>query len=310
MSKIVAIVGPTASGKTRLAVALAHRFDGEIVSADSMQIYRGMNIGTAKPTLEEQEGVPHHMISIAGPDEEFTLKRYLDLANTAVQEILSRGKTVIVTGGTALYWTALLDGICLAEETADPALRESLCVRYDADGGSCLMEELCRLDPETAARLHVHDRKRVIRALEVFYATGRTLTEQNQRSRPAKPQYESLILGLNFRNREELYRRIDLRVEQMLAQGLEQEVRALDLHHCSRTARQAIGYAQFLDYLDGTVDLARTVERIKMESRRYAKRQLTWLRRDSRIVWFYPDVMDFNNILNNCGKSIANFLNV
>lgn len=307
---VVCIVGPTASGKTRLSLELAKRFDGEIVSADSMQIYRKMDIGTAKASAEERAAVPHHMIDIVNPDEEYSLKQYLEDANRCISDILSRKKLPILVGGTGLYVTSLVENRLLSEDTSDPEYRSRLEVEYDRLGGEEMLARLACVDSFAAQKLHPKDRKRILRGLEVYHKTGLTLTEWNRRSLSVPSPYEFLMFGLNFEDREQLYQRIDLRVQEMMQSGLEREARLVLFGSCSKTARQAIGYRQFIPYFSGEISLAETEAQIAKESRNYAKRQLTWFRRDKNILWFPVDRLNFDNILNSCGECIAKYSNV
>ena len=285
--KILVISGPTASGKTALAVELALRHSGEVVSADSMQIYRRMDIGTAKPTREEMRGVPHHMLDVADPEEDFSVARYVELAAACVDGILARGKLPIVAGGTGLYIDSLLSGRTFARFDPDSPLRRELEEELARRGGAALLEELARVDPDTAARLHPNDGKRIVRALEVYRSTGTTLTEHNAMTRSLPPRYDALTLTLAFQRREDMWARIDRRVDQMMAGGLVDEVRALlDSGVPDRcTAMQAIGYKEMAAALRGDGDTARAAEEIKLRSRQYAKRQLTWFRRNGDARW-------------------------
>ena len=285
--KILVISGPTASGKTALAVELALQHSGEVVSADSMQIYRRMDIGTAKPTREEMRGVPHHMLDVADPEEDFSVARYVELAAACVDGILARGKLPIVAGGTGLYIDSLLSGRTFARFDPDSPLRRELEEELARRGGAALLEELARADPDTAARLHPNDGKRIVRALEVYRSTGTTLTEHNAMTRSLPPRYDALTLTLAFQRREDMWARIDRRVDQMMAGGLVDEVRALlDSGVPDRcTAMQAIGYKEMAAALRGDGDTARAAEEIKLRSRQYAKRQLTWFRRNGDARW-------------------------
>ena len=288
--KIVVVTGPTATGKTKLAVALARDLNGEIVSADSMQLYRRMDIGTAKVTPNEAQGVPHHMIDVAGPDESFSVARYVHDAGRCVDDILSRGKLPILAGGTNLYIDSLVSGRDFAENEGDNALRESLGAEYDALGGEAMLERLREIDPERAAKLHPADKRRIIRAIEVYTLSGRTITQHDAETKAIPPRYEAVRIVLDYEDRAELYRRIDSRVDEMVAQGLFDEVKALLDEGLSpdMTAMQAIGYKEPAEFFRGELTREEAIELIKRESRRYAKRQLTWLRRDDsalRIRW-------------------------
>mgnify|MGYP000643138172 CR=1 FL=1 len=292
--KIVVITGPTASGKTALGVALAQRLGGEVVSADSMQIYRGMDIGTAKPTPEEMQGVPHHMIDIADPAENYSVSRYAAQAAACVDDILARGKLPIVVGGTGLYIDSLIAGRTFADGTADTALRQELSERYDEIGGEGLLGELRKVDPERAARLHPADKKRIVRAMEVYILTGKTITQHDAETRAVPPRYDAAKIALDFADRQDLYDRIDRRVDAMVRQGLFDEVRALLAAGVPAdcTAMQAIGYKEFFPYFEGTANLTECTERLKQATRNYAKRQLTWFRRQNDAVWLYLDEED------------------
>ena len=289
--KILVISGPTASGKTALAVELALAHNGEVVSADSMPIYRRMDIGTAKPTRAEMRGVPHHMLDVADPEEDFSVARYVELAARCVDDILARGKLPIVAGGTGLYIDSLLSGRTFARFDPDSPLRRELEEELAQRGGAALLEELSRVDPDTAARLHPNDGKRIVRALEVYRSTGTTLTAHNAMTRSLPPRYDALTLTLAFQRREDMWDRIDRRVDRMMADGLAEEVRALlDSGVPDRcTAMQAIGYKEMAAALRGDGDTVRAAEEIKLRSRQYAKRQLTWFRRDPAARWLLWD---------------------
>ena len=286
MNNIICIPGPTASGKTALAVLLARELDGEVISCDSMQIYRRMDIGTAKPTKEEMQGIPHHMIDICEPDEDFSVSRYCTLAEQALEEIRSRGKTAIIAGGTGLYMDSLIRGNDFAPFPST-GQRQRLEERADDEGMEHMLAELQAIDPQSAARLHLKDRKRILRALEVYYETGETITAHNLKTQQQPPKYQPLWLGLDFENRQDLYDRIDLRVSVMLQNGLIREIRdLLDSGIApSCTAMQAIGYKEFIAALSGEITLEEAADQVRQSSRRYAKRQLTWFRRNKQIHW-------------------------
>ena len=290
MDKIICIAGPTASGKTALAVELAKEFHGEVISCDSMQIYRRMNIGTAKPTLEEMDGIVHHMIDVAEPWEDFSVSRYCEMADPILQDILSRGKTAIIAGGTGLYMDALIRGNAFAP-CPSTGRREELEARADLEGIETLMDWLREIDPDTAARLHLSDRKRIIRALEIYLETGETMTAHNLKTQAIPPKYEPLWLGIDFAERSELYRRIDLRVDIMLQMGLVQEIQDLLAEGVPAkcTAMQAIGYKEFVSALEGIGTIAEAAAMVQQSSRRYAKRQLTWFRRNPNMHWLIRD---------------------
>ena len=286
MNNIICIAGPTASGKTALSIALAKELGGEVVSCDSMQIYKYMDIGTAKPTMEEMGDIPHHMISIAEPTEDFSVSRYCDMAAPIVDDIISRGKTAIIAGGTGLYMDSLIRGNTFAPFPST-GVRESLEAKADAQGIETLMEQLRSVDPDTAARLHLSDRKRIIRALEVYLETGETMTSHNLRTQAIAPRYQPVWFGLEDENRQDLYNRIDRRVEIMLEQGLIREIRELLDRGIPKkcTAMQAIGYKEFLAALDGHCTIEEAAAQVQQSSRHYAKRQLTWFRRNPHMHW-------------------------
>ena len=276
--KILVIVGPTASGKTRMAVELAQRHNGEVISADSMQIYRTMDIGTAKPTQEEMGGIPHHMIDVADPEEDFSVARYVEMAARCVDDVLERGKLPIVAGGTGLYIDSLLSGRTFAPFSPDSALRGELERELAEKGGQAMLEALAQVDPEAAQRLHPNDHKRIIRALEVYRSTGKTITQHNRETQAIPPRYNALTIGLAFQDRQAMWRRIDQRVDEMVAAGLEDEVRRLLTSGISPkcTAMQAIGYKEFTQALSGEMTWQEAADVVKLRSRQYAKRQPTW----------------------------------
>ena len=289
--KILVVAGPTASGKTALGISLALALGGEIVSADSMQVYRGMDIGTAKATPDERAAVPHHMLDVADPAEDYSVSRYVEEAALCCEEILSRGRVPILVGGTGLYIDSLLSGRSFSPRGEDPALRASLNAKYDAVGGEALLEELRRVDPARAALLHPADRKRIVRALEVFSLTGETITAHDEASRNLPPRYASLFFIPGFHDRSLLYRRIDDRVEKMVELGLFEEVRSLLISGvpAESTAMQAIGYKETAACLNGLLSPQEAVSQIKQASRRYAKRQLTWFARRADACRLYQD---------------------
>ncbi|MBD5117818.1 MAG: tRNA (adenosine(37)-N6)-dimethylallyltransferase MiaA [Clostridiales bacterium] len=285
---ILVICGPTASGKTALAAELALRLGGEVVSADSMQVYRGMDIGTAKPTREETLGVPHHMLDVADPSENYSVARYVADAVPIVDDILARGKLPIVAGGTGLYIDHLVAGRRFAPFEADSGLREELQARANSEGLPALRAELEQVDPEAAARIHPNDEKRTIRALEVYLSTGKTITQHDRESREVSPRYTPLTIALNFRERPWLWERIDRRVDEMMERGLEGEVRGLLAAGIpwDCTAMQAIGYKELAAAILEGRPVSEGAEEVKLRSRQYAKRQLTWFRRNRQAYWF------------------------
>lgn len=285
--KILVICGPTASGKTALAVELALRHRGEVVSADSMQIYRRMDIGTAKPTQAEMRGVPHHMLDVADPEEDFSVARYVDMAAKCVDDILSRGRLPILAGGTGLYIDSLLSGRTFAPFQPDSPLRGELEEQLRREGGAAMLARLAQVDPDSAARLHPNDEKRIVRALEVYQSTGKTITQHNLETQAIPPRYDALTLALAFERREDMWSRIDRRVDQMMDQGLVAEVQGLlDSGVPAKcTAMQAIGYKEMAAALLSGGDVRSAAEEIQLRSRQYAKRQLTWFRRNKAARW-------------------------
>ena len=298
--RIVIICGPTATGKTKLGVALAKALDGEVVSADSMQVYRHMAIGTARPTPEEMEGVPHHMMAVAEPEEAFSVARYVAEATPIVDDILARGKVPLIVGGTGLYIDALRRGQTFSAFRPESGVREGLQEQARKGELPRLFRELEAIDPEAAARLHPNDEKRILRALEVWYETGETISEHDRRTRDLPPRYDGVTLALTYRDRAALYSRIDRRVDRMMAAGLAGEVRALLDRGVPPdcTAMQAIGYKELAPALLSGGDLSAAAEEIKLRSRQYAKRQLTWFRRDKSAHWLeLDDPPDFSAVL-------------
>ena len=309
--KIIAVVGPTASGKSALALALAEEMGGEIVSCDSMQIYRRMNIGTAKPTADELARVRHHLIDVCEPEEDFSCADYVALATRAIEEITSRGKLPIVCGGTGLYLDALLRKNDLAPDTVDEALRAELWARYERKGADALWRELYEIDPASAEATHPNNVKRVLRAIEIYRTAGVTKTELDRRSLEGGMRYDACVLYLSYENREQLYRRINTRVDAMLSEGLVEETAALraeGVFEKNRTAAQAIGYKEILPYLDGHISLAEAAEDLKTATRRYAKRQITWFSAKSYIRPLTVSAETTQkNLLKNASELFQNF---
>lgn len=286
MNNIICIAGPTASGKTALAVELAKELNGEVVSCDSMQVYRRMDIGTAKPSIDEMQGIVHHMIDVAEPDEDFSVSRYCAMAAPIVEDIVSRGKTAIIAGGTGLYMDSLIQGNDFAPFPST-GVRERLEQEAEEQGIQTLYDRLSAIDPEAAGRLHLSDKKRIIRALEVYLETGETITEHNRKTQLLPPRFTPLWLGLDFENRADLYERIDRRVGLMLEMGLIDEIQGLLAAGIPEkcTALQAIGYKEFVAALRGECTIGEAADLVRQSSRRYAKRQLTWFRRNKAIHW-------------------------
>ena len=286
MPQIITIAGPTASGKTALSILLAKEMDGEIVSCDSMQVYKDMDIGTAKPTLEEQAGIPHHMLSVAEPWEDFSVSRYCAMADPIVEDILRRGKSPIIVGGTGLYMDALIRGNAFAP-CPSTGRREELEALAASQGIEAVIEKLQKVDPESAARLHPSDQKRIVRAMEVYLETGMTITEHNRKTQEIPPKYHPIRFALTDRQRQTLYDRIDRRVDTMVEAGLIEEIQGLLARGIPEkcTAMQAIGYKEFVAALHGACSLEEAAGQVKQSSRRYAKRQLTWFRRNPENIW-------------------------
>ena len=291
---VVAVVGPTATGKTALGVALAQHFSGEVISCDSMQIYKGLDVGTAKVTPEETCGIPHHGVDILTPDKPFSVADFTAMAGRLEREISARGALPILVGGTGLYVQSFLNGVRFTEEKAPAGLREQLAAELAEKGGTAMYEELRQVDPEAAAAIHPNNQVRVLRALEHYRATGKKLSEQKAESHPPEKPYRSLILGLDFPDRAALYRRIDLRVDKMLEAGILPEAELVwQNRETYRTAAQAIGYKEFFPYFEGAASLEACTDKLKQASRNYAKRQLTWFRHMEGVVWLdagAPDV--------------------
>lgn len=289
---LIVVVGPTASGKTALAIDLAKAVNGEIVSADSMQIYEGMDIATAKPLPEELAAVPHHLIGFVPVETPFSVADYAVLARTAINEIMNRGKTPILCGGTGLYVKAIIDNVQYSETIpSDELLRERLRLFAEQNGNDALWKRLEMIDPETARRIHPNNVGRVIRAIEVMEVSGRSIREHEADSRREPCPYHVIELGLRYQDREKLYRRINQRVDKMVEMGLPEEVKTAREKGLTATAAQAIGCKELYGWLDGDETLAEALERLKQSTRRYAKRQLTWFGADRRVHWIEPDAL-------------------
>lgn len=304
---VIVIAGPTASGKTALGIALAQRLNGEIISADSMQIYKGMDIATAKPSAEELKTVPHHLIGFLDRSESFSVADYVKLANEKIEDILKRGRLPIIVGGTGLYIDSLVDNIQFCEIQGSPEIRNQLEKDALTYGNEFLLEKLRTIDPETASTLHSNNLKRIIRAIEVYEVTGRKISDLKIESRAVESPYRWLIFGLTAENRQFLYDRINLRTDIMIDSGLVEESRSIYLSSEMKTAHQAIGFKELIPYFQNKASLEECVEVIKLETRRYAKRQLTWFRKNDRIAWIAIDKFDTTDkIIENCLKCIAN----
>ena len=301
---VIAVVGPTASGKTALAVELAKIYDAEVVSCDSMQVYEGMDIATAKPSADEIQGVPHHLISVISRDCNFSVAMYKELASKVISDINQRGKRVILVGGTGLYAQALLDNLEFADVPKNDDIRQNLLKRADEQGIESMLDELEKIDPEIARNIHPNNQKRIIRALEVYYTSGQTMSQQVKNSRLNPSPYDACMIGLDCKDRQNLYDKINKRVDIMLENGLLDETKQYMNEEHSSTANQAIGCKECVQYLNGNATLEQATEKLKMETRRYAKRQLTWFRKDKRVNWLFIDELDFQHILNQACKVI------
>lgn len=304
--RVAAVVGPTASGKTKLGVELAKALNGEVVSADSMQIYKGMDIATAKPTADEMQGIPHHLMDFLDRGTSFSVADYVELAGEKIRDISLRGKLPIIVGGTGLYISSLLDNIKFADIKCDEELRKRLEREAREKGNEWLFERLKACDPETAAELHPNNLVRVIRAVEVFELTGKKLSEYRAESRLEESPYDSVMIGLTYGDRQKLYDRINKRVDIMIDQGLVEEAKEVFEKGNIRTAGNAIGYKELIPYFENECDLDTCIDKIKQETRRYAKRQLTWFRKNAKIHWILLDEFDdMEKILTFCKKLIA-----
>jgi len=306
--RVLAVVGPTASGKTALGVELAKVYGGEVISADSMQIYKGMDIASAKPTEEEMQGIPHHLIGFLDMGDTFSAADYVRLANEKIREVISRGKLPVIVGGTGLYVDSLLENVRFSEGGSDEAYRQELREFAAQEGNEALHSRLAAIDPEAAEAIHPNNVVRVIRALEVCHVTGRKFSDLKAESRTEESPYDSLIIGLNYEDRSVLYSRIDRRVDIMAEKGLVQEAEELWKRSGMTTAANAIGYKELIPYFEGTMSLEECISIIKQETRHYAKRQLTWFRKNQRIQWIILHEFDkLNEISEKSQKCIANY---
>ncbi len=291
--KVISVVGPTASGKTKLSVELAKRFDGEIVSADSMQIYKGMQIATAKPDEEEKSGIAHHLMDFLPASETYSVAMYVKDASACINEINSRNKLPIIVGGTGLYVDSLLNNVKFSDENRDEKICEELRELYNKEGIEKLLEILASFDKRSADKLQTERNvKRIIRAIEFYKTTGKTISEQIDNSRLEESPYKAIKIGLNFKDREKLYNRINQRVDIMIENGLLEEAREVINSDLSYTSVKAIGYKELIPYFNNEKSFEECIEKLKQETRRYAKRQITWFKRDTDINWLYVD--EFN----------------
>lgn len=308
---VLAVAGPTASGKTSLGIELAKTYNGEIISADSMQIYKGLDVASAKPTSEEMQGIPHHLLGFLDRNVVFSVADYVKLANEKIQEILGKGKLPIIVGGTGLYISSLLENVKFSEGGSDDAYRAEMYEFAAQNGNEALYARLVQLDPEAAESIHPNNLVRVIRALEVFHITGRTFSELKAESRLEESPYDSLIIGLDYADRQTLYNRINLRVDEMIKNGLVDEAKELWQESKMKTSANAIGYKELIPYFEKNMTLDECIDKIKQETRRYAKRQLTWFRKNQRINWIILAEFDKKyEILEKSKKCIAKYRNI
>lgn len=292
MINVIFVVGPTASGKTAVSIELAKRFNGEIISADSMQIYKGIHIASAAPDIDEMQGVPHHLIEFLDLNQEFSVADYVLKSRECINNIYSRGKLPIVVGGTGLYISSLLDNIEFTDQSVDKNLRSQLEDKFDSLGGDEMLKQLSEFDSDAALKLHPNNKRRIIRAFEVYLQTGKTITEQNFLSKQNNCEIRQLVIGLNFSDRENLYQKINLRVDQMVEKGLIEEAKKTLSFNSKNGAFQAIGHKELYNYFENKCSFADAIELLKRQTRRYAKRQITWFKRDERINWLYWDKQD------------------
>ncbi len=306
---VIAVVGPTASGKTALSINIAKQFSGQVVSADSMQIYEKMNIATAKPTVDEMQGIPHHLIGFQPIDKKFSVAEYVTLAKTCIEKIHSQGDVPVIAGGTGLYVDSLLQNIQFSQEDENTEIRKELTEMFDEKGAEFMLNWLREIDPKTAEKLHLKDKSRIIRALEIYKATSKTMTEQKALSKTEPSPYNTLYIGINYRDRNVLYERINRRVDVMVENGLLDEAKDFYNIPTDKTACQAIGYKELAPYFNGEKTLDECLESLKIETRHYAKRQLTWFRKNKNINWVYPDDYESQeDMLNSVYEIINEFL--
>lgn len=297
MNKIIVIAGPTASGKSQLGIQLAKKLNTEIISCDSMQVYKEMNIGTAKPTLEEMEGIKHHMLDVVSPNEDFNVVKYIEMTKKIIEDMLSKNMIPILVGGTGLYVEALIYNIEFSDTYIDAKYREELSKFAKTNGNEALYERLKEIDIEYAKKIHINDTKRIIRALEVYHQTGKTITEYNLMSKNKKSPYDFYLFGINV-DRQKLYDDINKRIDVMLDKGLVDEVKGIyEKYDMFPTAMQGLGYKEVKQYLQNECTYDEMLEKLKMETRRYAKRQLTWFRRYENMVWLDKEKMNIDKMV-------------
>lgn len=308
-TKVIVIVGPTASGKTALGIHIAKRFNGEVVSGDSMQIYENMDIATAKPTKEEMDGIKHHLIGFVNPKDEYSVASFCEDAKKAVAEITEKGKVPVIVGGTGLYIDSFINNVTFFENANSEKVRTELYNELKEFGIEKLYNELLSVDSEAAKKIHPNNEVKVIRALEIYRSTGKNLTEQNKQSHKNESEYEPLYIGVSYKDREKLYERINKRVDIMLRTGLLEETKEFYKKYASKTAVNAIGYKELKPFIDGEKTLEECVDHLKQSTRRYAKRQLTWFNRNDKINWVYPDSYeDIHSLYNEAERLTEKFL--
>lgn len=306
--KAIVVVGATASGKTALGVHIAKRFNGEVISADSMQIYKGMDIATAKPTTEEMDGVKHHLIDFVDVKNQYSVSNYCDDAKVIFDKVVENNKLPVIVGGTGLYIDSFLSNTKFLEAASSDTIRQELIVEAEKYGIDSLYEQLKVIDPDAAENIHPNNTVRVIRALEIYKTTGKTLTEQNKFSHTVESDIEPLYIGINYSDRENLYKRINLRVDLMLEASLLEEAKEFFKLNPSKTAFNAIGYKELKPFIDGDLSFDVCVENLKRETRRYAKRQITWFKRNKNINWVYADELTKEEMHETVDKMIFDFL--
>lgn len=306
---VLVIVGPTATGKSRLAVEIARKINGEIINGDSMQVYKGLNIGTAKPTQDEMKGIPHHLIGIIDQNENFNLSCYVKLAKKTIEDVYVKGKVPILVGGTGLYIDSVINNVNLDVVPQDLKLREELLKKASIHGIEYLMDTLKKIDEEAAKKIKINDVKRIVRALEINYITGKNVLDIYKNSNDVMQIYNPFIIGLNYNNRQLLYKKINDRIDKMIELGLVDEANQLFIKGLSKTSVQAIGYKELKNYFNQIETLENTIQKIKQNTRKYAKRQLTWFKRNGKINWVNIDEYEnFEDVVNCCLKLLEKFL--
>lgn len=306
--KAIVVVGATASGKTALGVHIAKKFNGEVISADSMQIYKGMDIATAKPTADEMDGIKHHLIDFVDVKNQYSVSNYCDDAKIIFNKVVESGKIPVIVGGTGLYIDSFLSNTKFFEAASSDSIRQQLLLEADKNGIESLYEQLKEIDPDAAVNIHPNNIVRVVRALEIYKTTGKTLTEQNRLSHTVESDIEPLYIGINYADRENLYKRINLRVDLMLEAGLLEESKEFFKINPSKTAFNAIGYKELKPFIDGNLSYDVCVDNLKRETRRYAKRQITWFKRNKNINWVFSDKLSKEELFKSVDELINDFL--